>query len=109
MIGYPQGDQFFIALHQIGDTALRDAHPTSQQHAMHLRHTAVLPKAPAANQGNHLQAEFPMWQRPASLFFGTVGHMIARTLRLHTATDYNRQLPEAIQLGHRAMAVIAYP
>src|SRR6266705_5185292 len=35
--------------------------------------------------------------------------MIARTLRLHTATDYNRQLPEPIQLGHRAMAVIAYP
>src|SRR5205085_768875 len=30
-------------------------------------------------------------------------------LRLHTATDDNRQLPEAIQLGHRAMAMIAYP
>src|SRR5712692_3996608 len=76
---------------------------------MHLGHAAVFAKTPVANQGNHLQAKFAMWQRPAPFFFGPVGDMIARTLRLDTATHDNRQFPEAIQLGHGAMAMIAYP
>src|SRR5713226_5001882 len=109
VIRHAQRHQFFIALHQIGDTALRDAHPTHQQHAMHLRHTAVFAKAPPPNQSNHLQAKFAVWQRPASLFFGAVCYMIARALRLDTATHHHGQFPEAIQLGHGAMAVIAHP
>src|SRR6266699_4718395 len=109
VICHAQRHQFFIALHQIGHTAFRDAHATSQQGPVHLWHAPVLAKAPPANQSNHLQAKFPVWERPASLFFGTVGHMIARTLRLDTATHHYRQLPEPIQLGHRAMAVVADP
>ncbi len=109
VIRHAQRHPFFIALHQIGHTPLRDAHPTAQQSAIHLWHAAVFTKTKAPNQGNHLQAKFPVWERSSPFFFGPVGDMIARTLRLDTATDYHRQLPEAIQLGHRAMAVIAYP
>src|SRR5215470_16349913 len=93
----------------MGHTSFRDAHPTGQQGSVHLWHTAVLAKAPATNQGNHLQAEFPVRQRPAPLFFGTVGHMITRALGLDTATDDQRQLPETIQPGHRAVTVVAHP
>jgi hypothetical protein len=76
---------------------------------MHLGHAAVFAKTPVANQGNHLQAKFPVRQCPASFFFRTIGHMIARTLRLHAATHHNRHFPETIQLGHCAMAVVAHP
>ena len=91
LIRHAQGDQFFITLHQIGHTALRDAHSTSQQSPVHFWHTAMLTKTPAANQGNHLQPKFPVGQRPAPFFFGPVGRMIARAPRLDTATHDNRQ------------------
>ncbi len=96
VIRYPQGDQFFVALHQIGDTALRDADPPCQQGPMHLRHAAVFAKAKAPNQSNHFQAKCAVRQRPSPFFFGTVSHMVAWALRLHTATHHHRQLPEAI-------------
>ena len=69
VICYAQRHQFFIALHQIGDTALRDAHPTAQQRSVHLRHAAVRAYAPAANQGNHPARPNSPWgsaQRPSS-------------------------------------------
>src|SRR5437870_5544838 len=50
-----------------------------------------------------------MRQRPAPFFLWSVGHVVARALRLDTATHDHRQLPEAIQLRHRAMAVVGYP
>src|SRR5690348_11001963 len=68
---------------------------------MHLRHAAVLAKAPAADQGNHFPAKFAMGQRPASFLLWTIGHMVAGALWLNTATDYQCQLPEAIQPGER--------
>src|SRR5207248_4152769 len=64
---------------------------------------------PAANQGNHFQAKFAMGQRPPPFFFGPISHVVTWALRLPTTTHHNGQPPEAIQLHHRAMAVVAHP
>src|SRR5882672_11625228 len=76
---------------------------------MHLWDRAVLPKTPAANQGNHLQAKFAMGQSPASFFLRSIGHVIAWTIWLDAATHDNGEFPETIQPGHRTMGVIAHP
>ena len=75
LIGDTQGHQFLIAMHQMGHAAQGDGDPTRLQGLMHFGHTAVLAKAPLANQGNDVQAKFTMRQRPAPFFFGSVGLM----------------------------------
>src|SRR6266704_4018599 len=94
-----------IALHQMGDTALCNADATRDEHLMHLRHTAMFPKAPPTDQRNDLQAKLAMWQRPTPFFLWTVALMKARTGWLDTLTDDQGQFPETRQRGHRAMAV----
>src|SRR6266571_7412488 len=90
MIRYAQGDQFLVALHQIG-------------------HTALVAKTKLPNQGNHFQAEFAMRQRPAPFFFRPVGLVKARTVGLDTLTYDQSQLPQTRKGAHRAMTVIGHP
>src|SRR6266699_6039805 len=104
-----QGHQFFIALHQIGHTALRNTNATCLKRLMHLRHTAMFPEAPLTNQRNHLQAKFAVWQRPASFLLWSVGLMEARTTWLNTLTHNQGQSPQTRQHGDRAMAVMGHP
>src|SRR5215468_4772840 len=93
----------------MGHTALRDADSTCKQHAMHLWHTAVLPKTPASNEGNDLQPKFAMRQSPAAFFLWPIGYVVAWALWVNTTTHDNGSFPETIQPGHRAMSVIAHP
>jgi len=60
LIRQAQGDQFLIAVHQMGHTAQRNADPACHQGLMHFWHTAMLPKTKLPNQGNHVQAKFTM-------------------------------------------------
>src|SRR5207247_3865347 len=76
---------------------------------MHFGHTAVVAKTPLTEQGNHLQAEFAMRQRPAPFFFRSITLMKARTVRLDTLTDYQGQFPQTRERGDRAMALIGHP
>ena len=68
-----QGHEFFIAVHQMRHTAQRDADASCHQRLMHFGHTAVLPEAPLANQGNHIQAKLTVRQGPAPFFLLSVG------------------------------------
>ena len=60
LIGDTQTHQFFIAVHQMGHGSFGDRQPTSLQALMHLWDTSMLPEAPAANEGNDIQAKFAM-------------------------------------------------
>ena len=93
----------------MGHTALCNGDATCQEGLMHFGHTAVFPKAPPANQGNHLQAKLAMWERPAPFFLRTVALMKARTVRLHTLPHHQRQFAQTRERGHRAMAVTGHP
>src|SRR2546421_12132351 len=90
-------------------TALSNAHASRQEGLMHFRHTAVFAETPAANQGNHLQAKFAMWQCPSPFFFGTGVFVKAWTVWLDTLTHHQGQFPQTSQRGHGAMAVIGHP
>src|SRR6266700_5025195 len=98
-----------IALHQIGHTTLCNAHASCQERLMHFGHTAVVAKTPLTDQGNHFQAEFAMWQRPAPFFFRSITLMKARTVGLDTLTYYQGQFPQTREHGDRAMAMIGHP
>ena len=87
VIHHAQGDEFFIALHQIGHTAFRDAHPTAQQRTMHLGHATVLAKALGAHGGDDVKADLAMGQRIAALLFGTVGPTEQRAAVRPAPTD----------------------
>src|SRR5436853_2929079 len=76
---------------------------------MHLWDRAMVTKPPLTNEGNHLQPKFSMRQSPASFFFWPIGHVIAWTLWVNTATHDKSSFPETIQPGYRAMSVIAHP
>src|SRR5438874_6775164 len=89
-----QGHQFFIALHQIGHAALRNTNATCGKRLMHLRNTAMFPKAPLTNQRNHLQAKLAVWQRPAPFLLWSVGLMETRTTWLNTLTHHQSQSPQ---------------
>src|SRR5437588_11279968 len=83
LIRETQGHQFFIALHQIGHTALRNTNATCLKRLMHLRHTAMFPEAKLPNQRNHLQAKLAVWQRPVPFLLWSVGLMETRTTWLN--------------------------
>jgi hypothetical protein len=60
LVGDAQGDQFLIAMHQMGHAAQGDGDASCLQGLMHFRYTAMLPEAPLANQGNDVQAKLAM-------------------------------------------------
>ncbi len=97
VISDPQGHQFFIAVHQMGDTAQRNVDATGQQSLMHFGHTAMFPKTPLANQSNDIQPKLAMWQCPTAFFFGTLAAMIIGTVRLDALVDHQGQVPLAGQ------------
>src|SRR5207244_10021515 len=94
LIRHTQGHQLFIALHQIGHTALRNTDATCLKRLVPLRYTAMFPEAPLTDQGNHFQAKLAMRQRPAPFFFRSIPLMKARTGRLDTLTHNEGQLPD---------------
>src|SRR5438309_6430956 len=104
-----QGHHFFIALHQIGHTALRNTNATCLKRLMHLRNTAMFPEAPLTNQRNHLQAKLAVWQRPAPFLLWSVGLMETRTTWLNTLTHHQSQSPQTREREDRAMAVMCHP
>ena len=64
-----QCEQFFIAIELIGHRALCHLEPSSQQFLMNLRDAALLLIAQRPHQRDHIQAKFPMRQRPSTFLF----------------------------------------
>jgi hypothetical protein len=83
-----------IAVQQMGHRPFGDHQPAGLQALMHLWNRAMLPETPEANQGNDIQAEFAVWQRPTSFFFGMRAHMIARTRGGVALTDSYSELED---------------
>ncbi len=98
LVADAQSDQFLIALHQMGHTTLSNADATCQEGLMHFGYTAVFPKAPPSDQGNHLSAKLAMGQGPAPFFLRMAALMKPWTTRLDTVTHHQGQFPQ----GRRA-------
>jgi hypothetical protein len=102
-----QGHQLLISLHQIGHTALGDADPTRQQSSMHLGDTTMLPETPLTDPSYHLQATFPLRERPTPFFLRPIGYMRAWTCCLDTVAHDGGQFPQTIQAGRSAHTALS--
>lgn len=65
-------DQRFVAVHEMGLAAFRNADLACLERLMHFRDAAMFMKTPLANQGNAVQARLTVRECPASLFFWAV-------------------------------------
>src|SRR5258708_27209814 len=59
-----------------------------------------------ANQRNHIQAIFSVWQCPSSLFFWPIRTMILQAFRVLTAADSETQAISSTERHYRTMGVI---
>jgi hypothetical protein len=89
--------------------ALSNGDSPLAQELMHLGHTALFAGTQLADEGDDVQAELALGQRPRPGFFRDHGPMILRAGRVHTLPDPNRQAPEPVEAYHRAMVMIRHP
>ena len=74
-----EGDQFVIALQEIGDRAGRDGQPPLDQRLMDFRHTTVGPIASGTNEGEDIKTKLMLGQGQTPFYFGPVGFPHLRT------------------------------
>ncbi len=106
LVAQPERDEFLIALDQMRHRALGDREPAGQQLLMDLGHAAVLGEAQRADQGDDVQAELAVRQRPAALLLGPVGPPVQRAGRLLALAHHQRQPIQAVEGGDGAPAVV---
>ena len=91
-----QREQFFIAIELIGHATLGYLESPAHQFLMNLRDTALLLIAQHPYQGNHVQSELPVRQRPPPFFFWTRGLVIAWTRRIAATIHFEGQTRDSL-------------
>ncbi len=109
MIGQTEGDQLFVALDKVGDSALRQGNAARKQVLVDLANTAMLSVTQGADECDHIEAEFAVRERPASFFFRPVGVMKAGTGWRDATADVERQPVDPGQGRDRAAGVVDGP
>ncbi len=109
LVSEAQGEQFFVALQQIGDGARRDGDVEVVEGLVDLRDGAMLAVAQGADVGNHIETKLAMWQCPSALFLRTNGQMVARTGRIGTAHDGDAQASDILKGGDGALGLVEAP
>src|SRR5512141_2983564 len=87
LVSEVQCKHLFVALKQVGDGARSNSDAAFTQCLMDFRDAAMLAVAQRANQGNHVEAELAMRQRPGTLFLGPNGQTVARAAWIVAAAD----------------------
>ncbi len=106
LVAQPERDEFLIALDQMRHRALGDREPAGQQLLMDLGHAAVLGEAQRADQGDDVQAELAVRQRPAALLLRPVRPAIPGTGWLATQPHHQGQGVEPVEGSDGAPAVV---
>ena len=96
LIGQMQREEFFIAIELICYGALGHFESSSHQFLMNLWDTALLLIAQHPYQGNHVQSELPVRQRPPPFFFWTRGLVIAWTRRIAATIHFEGQTRDSL-------------
>jgi hypothetical protein len=103
-VGQAGGEQFVIAVEQVGNAALGDLHPARAQGGVDLRHAAVLTVAQHPDQGDDVQPELLLRQRQRALRLRPIGTMKTRAALVLAAADLQPQPHRAGQ--HHQMAAV---
>jgi hypothetical protein len=109
LIAQAQGEQLFIALHEVRDRALGDVQPPLPQRVVKFGHGLMSRIALRADPRDYLQAEFAVWERPAALLFRAVGPAIQGAGGRLAAADFARQVHEPFQRDHCARISVGDP
>ncbi len=109
VVGEAQRHQLLVARHEMGDGAFGNCHLPIAQRLMDLRDTAMLGETQGADEGNHVEAELVMGQRPGAFFLGTVGSVVARTLRIVAADHGQREAADVGEGGDGAVVLVHVP
>src|SRR5262249_45260896 len=108
-IPQPQRHQLLIAVQQDRHATLRNVHATPAQDRVDLGHTALLTRPQLADEGDDVEAEFALRQRPGPRFLRDIRAMILRARRIDTLPHPDGQAPESIEAHDRAMVMVGHP
>jgi hypothetical protein len=86
-VGQRGGEQFVVAVEQIGDGALGDRHPALAQGGMDLGHGAVVAVAQRAHERDDVETELVLRQHERALGLRPVGPVVADAGRVLAAAD----------------------
>jgi len=92
LIDQPQGQQLFVALHEVGDGALGDVDPPRAERLMDFGNGPMASVAPRPDPRDHIEPEFAVGQCPAALLFWAIGSMIQGASGRLAAADLARQV-----------------
>jgi hypothetical protein len=106
-VGQRGGEQFVVAVEQIGDGALGDRHPALAQGGMDLGHGAVVAVAQRAHERDDVETELVLGESQSSLGLGSVGLMVARTVRDLAAPHLQAHTHRAGQRYQGAAVLVA--
>jgi hypothetical protein len=76
LIGQAQGEQLFIALHEVGDRALGNVEPPLAERVVDFGNGLVSSIALCADPRDHREPELAVGERPAALLFRPIGLVI---------------------------------
>jgi hypothetical protein len=105
----PYGHQLLVTIEQIGHRALGDAHPSTEELAVDLRHAAMMSVAQSTHQRYDIQAELALGQREGALLLGPARFLVECALPVHAATDDQPETHRSFQRADGAGAVIGDP
>src|SRR5262249_15047578 len=108
-VGQGDGQQFIVAVQQVGDGAFRDGQAAGHEVLVDFGDGAVLGIAEGADVGQDVQAELVLRQRVAALGLGTIGLQIARALPLVAAADVQDEAGQAPERGDSAAVTVVGP
>jgi len=104
-----QGEEFFVAVEQIGNTALAKGHVALLEKLMYLRDASMRLVARGSYEGDHVQSALGLWESEGSLFPGAYGMFEGRAVRLATLPDGQPQVQDAFQGEEASVCVIGDP
>ena len=105
----PHGDQFLVAVHQVGDRPLADCQPTGHEFPMDLRDTAMVRIATGADEGNHIEPKLGVWQNERAFRLRPVGPAIPLTSAVGTGPDLQGAGNESGEGGDGAVVRVGNP
>ncbi len=106
VVGQAQRHHLRVAPQLLGDAALGDGHAASDERPADLRDAAVLGVAQRPDQGDDIQAEFPVRQRPAAFLLGAVGAAGPRAGGTLAMAHDQVQPIQPVERGDGAAAVV---
>lgn len=106
MVGEPQRHQFLVALQQIRHAARGNGQPAPDERLVDLGHAAMLGEPQPPSQGDDVQTELAVRQRPVPLFLWAVGPVVEETGGVLAAAHRQVKAIEPVERGDGAPTMV---